>query len=262
MKKTLTTLALATAAVLVSAPAAAAITLSFTPSATHINVGSGLTIQVGISGLDAEILSGFDLNFLYNPAVLSLGSFTYSGAALGTQTALNSITVAGSPHASTMPLASQITAWPRWRLSSNPPRQSSAIGCGCAMQVPRHRCAILCPEGFRGLVFSRYGWDIGLNRSAPQEKAVRAKGCGAEAGRQLGGCVRHDFPFRSHACGCRNQLCRYGQLRPQLCAGIHQPGRHDPVDARLTDSTWIGYFPKAHSVIQGGHSKETVFCHG
>ena len=96
MKKTLTSLALAAAAALAAAPATAAITLAFTPTATHINVGDGVTIQASISGLDAEVLAGFDLNFLYNPSVLTLGSFTYSAAAaLGNQTALNSALAAG-----------------------------------------------------------------------------------------------------------------------------------------------------------------------
>lgn len=96
MKKTLTTLALSAAAALAAAPVAAAITLSFVPTATQINVGDGVTIQVNIGGLDAEILSGFDLNFLYNPGVLTLGSSTYSAAAaLGNQTALNSVIAAG-----------------------------------------------------------------------------------------------------------------------------------------------------------------------
>lgn len=96
MKKTLTTLALSAAAALAAAPATAAITLAFVPTATHINVGDGVTIQASISGLDAEVLSGFDLNFLYNPSVLNLGAFAYSGAAaLGNQTALNSVMAAG-----------------------------------------------------------------------------------------------------------------------------------------------------------------------
>ena len=95
MKKTLTALAFATSFAWLAAPASAAITLAFTSSATHINVGDSVTVQVGISGLDAEVLSGFDLNFLYSPSVLAFGSFTYTSAPLGTQTALNSSTLAG-----------------------------------------------------------------------------------------------------------------------------------------------------------------------
>jgi PEP-CTERM motif len=73
MKKTLTGLALAAGALFASVPATAAITVAFTASATQIAVGGDVTIDVSISGLGAEILSGYDLNFLYDPAVLVPG---------------------------------------------------------------------------------------------------------------------------------------------------------------------------------------------
>lgn len=96
MKKSITTLALAASTWLVTAPATAAITLAFTPSAAHINVGDAVTVQATISGLDAEVVSGFDLNFVYNPSVLAFSSFTYATGPLGIQTALNSTVAAGN----------------------------------------------------------------------------------------------------------------------------------------------------------------------
>ena len=96
MKNTFTSLALATVALLASAPAAASIVLAFTPTATHINVGEQVTIKVSINNLGSEILSGFDLNFLYNPTVLSLTGFTYFQTALGLQTPLNATTDPGN----------------------------------------------------------------------------------------------------------------------------------------------------------------------
>jgi hypothetical protein len=70
MKKTFAGLALAAGALFASVPATAAITLVFTASATQIAVGDTTNIDVSISGLGAEILSSYDLNFLYNASVL------------------------------------------------------------------------------------------------------------------------------------------------------------------------------------------------
>lgn len=58
------------------APAPAAIVLSFTPSVSHIDVGGSVVIDVNISGLDSEVLSGYDLNFLYNGDVLTRSAHT------------------------------------------------------------------------------------------------------------------------------------------------------------------------------------------
>lgn len=74
MKKTLSALALAAGTLLVAAPASAAIVFSFAPSSTHINVGDSVTIDatLTLSGADeSEILSAFDLNFLYNASILN-----------------------------------------------------------------------------------------------------------------------------------------------------------------------------------------------
>ena len=96
MKKSLTTLALAAGAVLAAAPATAAITLSFVPTATHINVGETITVEAVLSGLGNEVLSAFDLNFLFNPLVFDLVGYTYDTGALGfNQTLLNIVIGSG-----------------------------------------------------------------------------------------------------------------------------------------------------------------------
>lgn len=79
LKTTLSALALAAGAMLASAPASAAIELTFTPASSHINVGDSVTIDVSISGLGSEILSAFDLNFLYSSSVLNYSFITYYG---------------------------------------------------------------------------------------------------------------------------------------------------------------------------------------
>jgi MYXO-CTERM domain-containing protein len=71
MKKSIAALGLAASAALLAAPSHAAITLVFAPSATQVAVGEAFTIDVSISGLGADILSGYDLNFVYAAAVLN-----------------------------------------------------------------------------------------------------------------------------------------------------------------------------------------------
>lgn len=83
MKHLLSSVALAAAALCASAPASAAIVFSFTASDTQIAVGEATVIEARISGLDDEILSGFDLNFIYNPTILNWTSISYFGAELG-----------------------------------------------------------------------------------------------------------------------------------------------------------------------------------
>jgi hypothetical protein len=70
MKKLLSLSALALAAMVASAPASAAIVVSFTPASSHINVGETVAITMSISGLDDEILSAFDINMLFDSAVV------------------------------------------------------------------------------------------------------------------------------------------------------------------------------------------------
>ncbi len=96
MKKTLSTLALVAGAVVASAPATAAITLGFTSDKASIATGETVLVTASISGLGAEVLSGFDLNFLYNPSVLELALASYFGAPLGNQTVLNQQFIPGN----------------------------------------------------------------------------------------------------------------------------------------------------------------------
>ena len=96
MKHLLSSVALAAAALCASAPASAAIVFSFTPSATQIAVGEAVTIEATISGLGPEILSGFDLNFLYNATVLDWTLTEYFGANLGNSLGLNDMSVNGN----------------------------------------------------------------------------------------------------------------------------------------------------------------------
>lgn len=70
MKKAIASLCLAVGALLSTNPASAAAVVTFSPSSQHVNVGDTVTVNVTISGLGAEILSAFDLNFFYNGAIL------------------------------------------------------------------------------------------------------------------------------------------------------------------------------------------------
>lgn len=90
MKKSLASLCLALGTLVSAASASAAVVVSFTPSSQHVNVGDTVTVDVSISGLGAEILSAYDLNFFYNGAVLGLtrsananSSFDQLGATYG-----------------------------------------------------------------------------------------------------------------------------------------------------------------------------------
>lgn len=71
MKRLIGPCALALSAFLAAGPSVAAPTLTFTPSSSHINVGDSVVIHATISGLGAEILSAYDLNFTYNAALLN-----------------------------------------------------------------------------------------------------------------------------------------------------------------------------------------------
>ncbi|MCV2353194.1 hypothetical protein LNV09_03365 [Paucibacter sp. B2R-40] len=74
MKKFIANSLVAVSAVLGAGSAIASpIVVSFASSALnqHINVGETVTIDVNISGLGAEVLSGYDLNFLYNGSILN-----------------------------------------------------------------------------------------------------------------------------------------------------------------------------------------------
>ncbi len=79
MKKILSALALAAGLLLAAAPASAVIMVTFTPSSTHIDVGGDVNIDVAISGLDAEILSAVDLNFLFSGAAAAWNVADFAG---------------------------------------------------------------------------------------------------------------------------------------------------------------------------------------
>ncbi|EHR70351.1 PEP-CTERM motif protein [Burkholderiales bacterium JOSHI_001] len=86
MKTILSSVALAAAALCASVPAAAAPVLSFSATSNAIGVGGSTTITATLSGLGADILSGYDLTFVYNPAVLQLnviGLNGFLGSSLG-----------------------------------------------------------------------------------------------------------------------------------------------------------------------------------
>ncbi len=85
MKNTISSLAIAAAALFSASAAQAAIVFSFAPSAQQINVGDSFTVDVSISGLDTEILSAFDINFVWNSSILALsdGNFSSACGALG-----------------------------------------------------------------------------------------------------------------------------------------------------------------------------------
>jgi len=70
MKKLAASLCMAMGALVCAQPVSAAIALTFTPSSQHVNIGDTASIDVAISGLGSQILSGFDLNFFFNGAVM------------------------------------------------------------------------------------------------------------------------------------------------------------------------------------------------
>lgn len=80
MKSTLSAAALAVAALCASAPASASIVVSFVPSAGNIAVGGSVTVDMNISGLGNEILSAFDINMLFDAAVLNNDAVTFAVA--------------------------------------------------------------------------------------------------------------------------------------------------------------------------------------
>lgn len=85
MKNVLASLSLAILGAVAAEPASAAIVLSFNPQSSHINIGQTVVIDVSISGLGAEVLSAYDLNFVWNSAVVEWrsGDFTSLVSQLG-----------------------------------------------------------------------------------------------------------------------------------------------------------------------------------
>jgi hypothetical protein len=83
MKKLFAALGIAGSAALVCGVAQAAPTLTFTASATQIGVGDSVSIDVNITGLGADILSAYDVNFVYNPGVLAIAQDSQFGNGFG-----------------------------------------------------------------------------------------------------------------------------------------------------------------------------------
>ena len=82
MKAKLLQIAALTAALFGATAAAAAPVVSFAPSSMNVAVGGPYSIDVNISGLGSQIVSAFDLNIKYNPAIIGFTGFTL-GAGLG-----------------------------------------------------------------------------------------------------------------------------------------------------------------------------------
>jgi hypothetical protein len=84
MKKSLLALA-AAAATLAGAPAAAAIVVSMLPAVQSVAVGDSILVDIRISGLGNEILSAFDLNVLFDSALVSNAPGAQGISFFGTQ---------------------------------------------------------------------------------------------------------------------------------------------------------------------------------
>lgn len=83
MKHSFSTLAVALALCGAAAPASAVPTLTFSASQSQIAVGEFTTITADMNGLGDEVLSAFDLNFVYDNAVLNWNIITYFSFELG-----------------------------------------------------------------------------------------------------------------------------------------------------------------------------------
>lgn len=82
MKNKLLSLGLAAAALFAGSVAQAAPVVSFSPSSMSVAVGGPYLVDVNISGLGGQIVSAFDLNIKYNPAIIGFTGYTL-GAGLG-----------------------------------------------------------------------------------------------------------------------------------------------------------------------------------
>lgn len=58
----------------------AGVIVKFSPAAQHIDVGGTVQVEMRISGLDAEALSAFDLNFVYDASLLKFQQVSTQGA--------------------------------------------------------------------------------------------------------------------------------------------------------------------------------------
>jgi hypothetical protein len=80
LKKAVVATWLAIAGSLFAGHVSAGPVLLITPTSSHVDIGQVARINVSISGLDAEVLSSFDLNFIYDSSVVRLDAAELSGA--------------------------------------------------------------------------------------------------------------------------------------------------------------------------------------
>lgn len=77
MKKLLAALGLALGCAAVATPASAAVLFSFSPASSHIGIGESVLVEMRISGLSHEILSGYDLNFRWDAGIAQYGAVNF-----------------------------------------------------------------------------------------------------------------------------------------------------------------------------------------
>jgi MYXO-CTERM domain-containing protein len=78
--KTLVATCLSLSLGLTASVASAGVIMKFSPATQHIEVGETVQVELRISGLDAEVLSAFDLNFVYDASLLKFQQVTTQGA--------------------------------------------------------------------------------------------------------------------------------------------------------------------------------------
>jgi hypothetical protein len=77
MKSMLSAAAMAAATLCASAPAGAAIVVSFDPASSSIAIGDSISVAMRISGLGDEILSALDINLLFSNAIVGNDTVTH-----------------------------------------------------------------------------------------------------------------------------------------------------------------------------------------
>jgi|GEM_PF-841313 len=83
MKKLIASLGLAAAALCGVAPANATIVVSFDPAAMTVGNSASFSVNVNISGLASDFVSGYDLHLLYDASLLSYVGVAFNTDQLG-----------------------------------------------------------------------------------------------------------------------------------------------------------------------------------
>lgn len=83
MKKSL--LAWAATAALAAIPVQAAVIVSMVPAVQSVAIGDQISVDIRISGLGSEVLSAFDLNVLFNSALVDNGPGTQTISVFGAE---------------------------------------------------------------------------------------------------------------------------------------------------------------------------------